>query len=120
MLPLLVACFFAYAAAELLKDKPIYEALLERDLMRDGSHISIKEPMVIELLVEENSPFSNREIRYLGLPPGCVLVRVIKGGRGIVPTAATLLEPHMKITAVIAPEAVEGLEILRKGCKKSR
>jgi CIC family chloride channel protein len=34
VLPLLVACLAAYGVAELLGDLPIYEALLERDLMR--------------------------------------------------------------------------------------
>jgi CIC family chloride channel protein len=34
MLPLLVSCFCAYAVCELLRDKPIYEALLERELQR--------------------------------------------------------------------------------------
>jgi chloride channel protein, CIC family len=117
MLPLLVACFCAYAIAELLKDVPIYEALLERDLHRDGSHISLKDPMVIELVVEQGSPFAGRQVRLLGLPPGCVLVRCAVGGREIVPTALTRLEPQMRITAVIAPDAAESLSILRQGCK---
>ncbi len=34
MLPLLVSCFCAYAVAEYLKQAPIYESLLERDLKR--------------------------------------------------------------------------------------
>src|SRR4051812_8161461 len=34
MLPLLAACFIAYALADMLHDRPIYEALLERDLLR--------------------------------------------------------------------------------------
>ncbi|RJP50576.1 MAG: H(+)/Cl(-) exchange transporter ClcA [Anaerolineaceae bacterium] len=117
MLPLLVACFCAYAIAELLKDLPIYESLLERDLIPDGSHIKLKEPMVIDLVIEQGAPFAGQEVHKLGLPPGCVLVRCIEGGRGFVPTAMTRLEPHMKITAVIAPEAAHGLAILRHGCK---
>lgn len=32
MLPLLVSCFAAYAVSEFLREKPIYESLLERDL----------------------------------------------------------------------------------------
>lgn len=32
MLPLLVSCFCAYAVSEVLRDKPIYDALLEREL----------------------------------------------------------------------------------------
>ncbi|MBI5951181.1 MAG: H(+)/Cl(-) exchange transporter ClcA [Chloroflexi bacterium] len=117
MLPLLVACFCAYAVAELLKDLPIYEALLERDLFRDGSHIKLKEPMVMDFLIEQGAPFVGREVRLLGLPPGCVLVRCTEGARVFVPTATTTIEAHMKITVVIAPEAAHGLTNLRNGCK---
>jgi chloride channel protein, CIC family len=117
MLPLLVSCFCAYAVAEYLKDLPIYEALLERDLIRDQSHISLKEPMVIDLDVEADAPFVGREVRTLGLPAGCVLIRCVENGREFVPTAFTRLEPHMRITVVIAPEAAEGLRILQQGCK---
>jgi CIC family chloride channel protein len=120
MLPLLIACFCAYAVAELLKDLPIYEALLERDLLRDGTHVKLNEPMVIDLVVEHGSSFVGQEVRMLGLPPGCVLVRCTEGSRTFVPTAMTCLEAHMKITAVIAPEADQGLTILRNGCKSKK
>jgi len=117
MLPLLVSCFCAYAVAEYMKQLPIYEALLERDLIRDGTHVTLKEPMVINLTVEKGAPFAGREVRMLGLPSGCVLIRCAESGREFVPTALTRLEPHMRITAVIAPQAAEALTILRHGCK---
>ena len=117
MLPLLVSCFCAYAVAEYMKELPIYEALLERDLVRDGTHVSLKEPMVIDLTVEKGAPFAGREVRMLGLPAGCVLIRCAAGGREFVPTAVTRLEDHMRITVVIAPQAAEALTILRRGCK---
>jgi chloride channel protein, CIC family len=117
MLPLLVACFCAYAVAELMKDLPIYEALLERDLIRDGAHISLKEPMVIDLEIERGAPFVGKEVRMLGLPSGVVLIRCVEAGREFVPIASTRLEAHTRITAVIAPEAADGLAILRRGSK---
>jgi CIC family chloride channel protein len=120
MLPLLVTCFCAYAVAELLNDVPIYEALLERDLITDATHLKLKEPMVIDLVIEKGARFAGQEVRLLGLPPGCVLIRCSKGGRVFVPTAMTRLEAHMKVTAVIAPEAADGLNILREGCKAQR
>ena len=120
MLPLLVCCFCAYAVAELMKDLPIYEALLERDLLRDHSHTNLKRPMVIEVEVEEGASFAGREIRMLGLPSGVVLIRCVEGGREFVPMASTRLEAHMKITAVIAPEATNGLDVLRHGCKAGK
>lgn len=116
ILPLLVACFCAYATAELLKDLPIYEALLERDLERDGTAATLKEPIVIDFEVQRGAPFAGQEVRSLGLPAGCVLVRAVESGREFVPTASTRLEPHMRITAFIAPDAAEALGMLRRGC----
>jgi len=120
MLPLLVGCFCAYATAELLKDLPIYEALLERDLERNAPQVQLREPMVVDFVIASGAPFDGRLVRDLGLPAGCVLVRCLHDGRELVPTAQTRLMAHMKITAVIAPEAPAGLNALRRGCKKSR
>jgi len=44
------------------------------------------------------------------------LVRSALDGTEQVVTANTRLQTHMKITAVIAPEADNALEILRCGC----
>jgi chloride channel protein, CIC family len=117
MLPLLVSCFCAYAVAELMKDLPIYEALLERDLSREGLHAHAKQPMVADFEIQQGAPFVGKDLRQLGLPPGCVLVRCIHEGREFVPTAHTRLEPHMRITTIIAPEAQDALAMLREGCR---
>ncbi len=117
MLPLLISCFCAYAVAEALKDTPIYEALLERDLELRGTSVLISEPAVVEFVIEANSPFAGLEVRSLGLPSGCILVRCADGKREWVPKATTRLKAHMRITAVISPEASVGLEILRNGCR---
>jgi CIC family chloride channel protein len=116
MLPLLVGCFCAYAVAEWMKDFPIYEALLERDLRREGLPDSQEQPMVVDFIIEEGAPFVGLQVRSLGLPRGCVLVRSVEAGREFVPNALTRLEPHMRITALIAPEAAGALESLRRGC----
>ena len=116
MLPLLVACFCAYATAELLGSLPIYETLLERDLRRGGTDNAFEEPVVIELEVQPQSPFDGKAIRELGLPPGCIVIRCRDGGREWVPTAQTRLHAHIRITALVAPDAASGLELLRHGC----
>jgi CIC family chloride channel protein len=118
MLPLLVSCFCAYAVAEGLKDLPIYEALLKRDLGRSGIPTFLKEPAVVDFTVEAGAPFDGKMIHSLGLPPGCIVVRCSDGKREWVPKANTRLEAHMRLTVVIAPEATDALEILQKGCIK--
>ncbi len=117
MLPLLVSCFCAYAVAELLKDLPIYEALLQRDLKRGGQAHLLQEPVVVEFIIQPGAPFAGREVRSLGLPAGCILVRCSDGKREWIPKANTRLEAHMRITAIVPPEASHGLEILRRGCQ---
>ena len=116
-LPLLVACFCAYGVAEALKDMPIYEALLQRDLARSSGEVpSLDEPVVMELEVEPGSPFAGRKVRELGLPSGVLLVSCRDGHREWVPDANTSLEPHVRITAVISQDSEEGLRAFREGC----
>ena len=114
--PLLVACFCAYIVAEILKDLPIYEVLLERDLQKGDNLSPLREPTIVEFHVEPGASFVGKTISTLGLPPGCILIRCSDGKREWVPKANTRLEPHMKFTAVISPEASDGLARLHDGC----
>jgi len=120
MLPLLLACFCAYIVAEALKEMPIYEALLERDLKRGGTLSALREPVVVDFIIQPDSPFDGKMVRFLGLPPGCILVRCSDGKQEWVPKAGSRLYAHMRITAVVAPEATTGLEALRKGCAPAK
>lgn len=119
MLPLLAACFCAYAVAEGLGDLPIYEALLQRDLLRGGDSTALDEPMVLELEVEPGAPFAGAQVRELGLPAGVLLVSCRQGDREWVPNADTRLEAHERLTAVISPDSPGGLEAFRAGCQAS-
>ena len=116
LLPLIVACFTAYAVAELMGDLPIYEMLLQRDLRRSGVQPHTAGPVVIELEVEPHAPFAGKKVRELALPSGCLLVRCLYEGREWVPTAETMLLPHMQLIATVAPDVPNGLLSLRHGC----
>ena len=65
MLPLLVACFCAYAVAELLKDLPIYEALLERELKQGNNKLLLDKPVVVDFTMQTDAPFTGRLVRSL-------------------------------------------------------
>ncbi len=117
MLPLLVSCFAAYAVAEFLKETPIYEALMERDLARAGESHLLQKAQVVEFIIEPHAPFDGREIRALGLPPGCIIVQCAEGRREWVPRAGARLTHHMRITVVVDPAANGALERLRWGCR---
>ena len=76
--------------------------------------------MVIDLDLEADAPFVGREVRAIGLPAGCVLIRSTENGREFVSTAYTYLEPPMRMIDVNAPEATEGLKSLQRGCKATK
>lgn len=116
MLPLLVACFAAYAVAEYLRDIPIYEALLMRDLQRNGVTSRHAKPVVAEYTVEAGAEYEGKMVRDLGWPAGCILVRCQYDQREIVPTANTVLLANMRITVVVPPQAANALAIIREGC----
>lgn len=119
MLPLLVACFFAYIVAEGMGQLPIYEHLLERDLIQGGPLPDPKSPLVLELEIEPGAPFEGCQVRELGLPPGCILVSCRSRTQEWLPTATTLLEAHLRITAMVAPEAKGAVATLRNGCESA-
>lgn len=117
-LPLIVACFCAYGAAEAMKDLPIYEALLSRDLASGkGTTIVHEEPIVLEVEVEPGAPFVGRPVRELGLPAGVLLVSCRDGHHEWVPDANSVLQSHVRVTAIVSQESLGGVEAFREGCE---
>ena len=99
LLPLLVASLIAYLVAEHLRNKPIYEALLEYDLERGGEQPKgSKEPIMIYMVVEPHSEMDGKAVRNLNLPAGCLLVTVNRAGREVVPNAGTKLRAGDQLT----------------------
>jgi CIC family chloride channel protein len=120
MLPLLVACFTAYAVADFIMDRPIYEALLERDLAQDERFPALEAPVIFEYTVHKEAPFVGKPIHDLGLPEGCVLLTVHRGLTELDPTPTTRLEAGDRLTVVITPQAAGAWRILREGCEAPR
>lgn len=115
ILPLLAACMTAYGVADLLRDLPVYEALLERDLLRGQDARELEDTLLLELSLQAGAPFDGKRVRDLGLPPGCILVTVRRGLTDLVPTADMALAAGDRVTAVIAPSATAALPRLREG-----
>lgn len=62
MLPLLLACLTAYSVADLLRDQPIYEALLERDLLRGRHAPELEDTLLLELTVLPGAQFVGKRV----------------------------------------------------------
>ena len=74
VLPLLLACLTAYGLADFLRDRPVYEALLERDLLRTQAAPALDGTLLVELTIDAGAPFEGKRVRELGLPPGAIIV----------------------------------------------
>ncbi|GAA4008799.1 H(+)/Cl(-) exchange transporter ClcA [Deinococcus rubellus] len=116
MLPLLAACFVAYAVAERLRDAPIYDALLSRELrLRSPDAVLLPEIMDVSLRLQPGAPFEGRPVRDLGLPPGCVIVEIEREGRSLLPHGDTELQAGDLLHVRLAPEAADAYGRLRAG-----
>jgi CIC family chloride channel protein len=119
LFPLLVACMIAFLVAERFHNKPIYEALLEYDLERTGfiAHPQAAEPVSMELAVEPHSPMDGHRVRNLGLPEGCLLVMVNRGGREMVPAGDTCLFAGDHVTVFVAGDAPQACALVQAQAK---
>ena len=117
MLPLLVACFMSYLLADMLRDRPIYEALLERDLLRGQENTELEETMVIDLTVGHDSAFAERAVGDLNLPAGCLILTVTRGVNNKVARADTVLQADDRLSVLVSPEAAHAVPLLRDGCE---
>ncbi len=97
---LCVTCMVAYLVAERLRDRPIYDALLERDLLRDGVMESRPDPNLIVICVHPGSKVEGKRLRSAGLPKGCLVVGVARGGHELLPEADLQLAPGDHITVM--------------------
>ncbi len=120
VLPLLIACLAAGGIADYLRDAPIYEALLLRDLARTSEHPDVGEALVLELGVADGSAFDGARLRDLGLPPGCIVIAVQRALAAEVPTADFALAGGDRISVLVSPRAAGAVALLRAGTATRR
>jgi len=120
VLPLLVAALTAGGVADFLGDRPIYEVLLRRDLLRWQTPPCLGETLLLDLTVGADAPFAGRAVRDLGLPPGCLVVSVQRGLETFVPTADFRLAAGDRISVAVAPQASAAVRLLREGTDSPR
>lgn len=118
VLPLMAASLSAYGIADFLKDRPVYEALLERDLRRGQEPQKLDGPMLLELAIAARSRFDGVTIEDLALPPGCLAILLRRGLLEEVPLPATRLSAGDQLTIVVAPHAAAAVPDLRSGAER--
>lgn len=56
---------------------------------------------IIEVLIEEGSPVAGKRVADLDMPRGSLLISILRGGRGTVPTGETVLNAGDEVLAVL-------------------
>jgi CIC family chloride channel protein len=101
LFPICIACLAAYLVAEGMRDLPIYDALLEADLERSGHGASRAKPRTVYIGVQLGSAMANQRVAKAGLPRGCLLISIERGGAILLPSADTMIlaGDHLSILA---------------------
>jgi CIC family chloride channel protein len=115
LLSLCVACLAAYFVADLLRSPAIYEALLEVDIKRHGltpeggekSLESVFESRSVVMGIQRDAALQGKKIRDAGLPTGCLVVAVERGGKELLPKADLVLAPGDHITVLTPADEPE-------------
>jgi hypothetical protein len=101
LFPICAVCLVAYLTAEALGDRPIYDALLTADLRRSGQDQSQPEPRTVYIGVQLSSAIANKPIAKAGLPAGCLIVAIERGGARLTPRADLVLHPGDHISVLV-------------------
>jgi CIC family chloride channel protein len=114
LLSLCVACMAAYFVADLMRSPAVYDALLLADIRRrglgSGAQAGVElgeEPRSVVMGVQRDSQLQGRAIRDAGLPRGCLVVGVERGGRELLPKADLVLAPGDHITVLTPADEPE-------------
>jgi CIC family chloride channel protein len=114
LFPICISSLVAYLAAEAVRSRPIYDALLEADLARKGHGPTRVEPRTVYIGVQRGAPLAHSAIAKAGLPRGCLITAVERSGLTLIPTADTVLLPGDHISILAPGDRPEApLEIVR-------
>jgi trk system potassium uptake protein len=64
---------------------------------------------IIEIEVTRDAPAASQRVQDINIPDGSLIISVLRGGEGFVPTADTVLEAGDEILAVLDPKVEEDL-----------
>ena len=105
LLPLILCSIIAYLVADLLRCKPIYESLLERYEIKEGTEAY--EVKTITLCVEYGSKAIGKAIKDIKWPKGAQIVKVERHGKEIIASGDLILASSdmLDINVDIALEA---------------
>jgi hypothetical protein len=95
----LVVSLFAYAIPEAMKVRPIYEALMERGFGTE--HMLSDDPLILDVVVQADSPMDGRPVSRLALPSGVLIVTRRRAGETLIPRGDSVLRGGDELTFMV-------------------
>ncbi len=95
LVPLCIVVIFAYAAAEICEDTPIFDAMLEKSLKAKASNPNLmaapREQHLLEVAVEGGSYAEGKTLAQIHFPGNALVISVRRGDMELIPRGNTLL-----------------------------
>lgn len=91
LLPLTIVCLTAYITANSLKSPPIYDSLLESQVVSLGTAKLIKKQKKVnfDIVVQIGSNMDGKKISEIRFPQNCIIVGITRGEEDIIPVGNT-------------------------------
>lgn len=91
LLPLTIVCLTAYVTANALKSPPIYDSLLESQVMAYGKKKLLKRAKKVnfDIVVHVGSFMDGKKIKDIDFPENCRIVGISRGEQDIIPNGNT-------------------------------
>lgn len=90
-----IVCLTSYVVADIMKSKPVYEALLERMIKKNTNSFieESKAKVIIEVAVCIGSIIEGKKVREVEWPSQCLIVGIKRGEKEIIPKGTTIIYP---------------------------
>ena len=123
MLSLAMVSLIAYATADLLRSKPIYDQLLHRMLRKrrpEAEKAASGDKVLVNAPVHLGAPACGKRIGDVSWPAGCLIVSVRRGEEELVPKGNTRLRAGDDITVLCDEyDSEEVYRALEEQCKST-
>lgn len=121
-LPLAVVALIAYVVADFTGASPIYDKLLERMMKGLDAESPYSQRIGRKVLIESEvyfgAPMDGSKIEDMLLPAGCLVISVVREGKEIIPSGATVLAGGDKLVILCAEAYLSQVNLkLNKICK---
>lgn len=94
LVALIIVCIVAYIVPNILRNKPIYESLLERILKKNHNIVPVErtDNILSEYIVPLECEYIDKKIWNIPFPKSCVVVSITRSANNIIPDENTRLK----------------------------